>query len=259
MTANSSQQPQDVILLHSAGTDGRLWWKVSEQLGPEVTVHTPDLINAEIPDSQNPTFTEINNYLADWASHQKIERFVLAGISMGGMIAQYFAAQFPKRVTGLVIGNTNYMQNANQRSAMLARAQYALESPNEYIDDTSARWFDAEFRESNPADVAQVEKILHSVSPMAHSTAWKLISTLDTQPILENIVSSTFVIGGTNDRSTPLTVQEHIRDQIAAAHLLVAEADHMSCVESPEVWSAAIYKLLDPTSPVHHSSQKRKK
>ena len=239
-----SHQRSNVVLLPPAGADRRIWWKVAEQLESTEDLHFPDFLTDRLAESAEPRFDALAAELSDWASSQALEQFVLVGVSLGGMLAQYFAAQFPHRVAGMVIGNTNFMQSSAQMQNMRLRAAWVDENFPAYVHETVNRWFSDRFRLENPDDVAFTKEILMSVPAAAHTGAWNLISTLDTQDLLPRISCPVSVIGGYEDVSTPLEVQKEIHDRLPKAKLLPVHAGHMSCVESPDSWAAAIQELL---------------
>lgn len=246
----------DVVMLHPAGTDGRIWWKVAQQLESDVSVHCPALIGSHNSGEAAHGFPALADELAEWVSKQGLKHFVLVGISMGGMVAQYYAARFPHQIVGLVIGNTNYVQDTAKNKALLDRAKRSRACLPQYVEETLPRWFDEDFVQENPDDLNRVKEILLSIPAAAHSTAWNLISTLDTRDFLQEIASPTFVIGSSKDRSTPLRVQEEIRDRLPNACLLTNDAAHMSCVERPDTWVHAVRTLLGQGNPAFPATEK---
>lgn len=95
-----------VLLLHTAGRDGRQWHAVMERLGATHRLYAPDLPGhgKSWPQNPEPCLSDIED-IADWllefmtaVSH---ERFVVAGTSVGGNLALLLPA-LSTRVLGSV-------------------------------------------------------------------------------------------------------------------------------------------------------------
>ncbi|MGH6959278.1 MAG: alpha/beta fold hydrolase, partial [Dongiaceae bacterium] len=97
-----------VVLVHGVGADLEMWEPVAERLAPLHDVVRYDMLghgaSAKPPGPYRlDDFVDQLRRLADGLG---FERFVLAGFSMGGLVAQGFALAAPARVERLVLVNT---------------------------------------------------------------------------------------------------------------------------------------------------------
>ncbi|XHS77450.1 alpha/beta fold hydrolase [Burkholderiaceae bacterium UC74_6] len=123
--------PAPLVLLHGALNDASVWEPVRQRLQGPVLV--PDL-----PGRGSPALPSIEA-LADWLwqdlDARGIERAVLAGHSMGSLIALEAAAHKPERVAGLVLVATAFPMKVSP--ALLEQARTDAQGAMQLIDQYS--------------------------------------------------------------------------------------------------------------------------
>ena len=175
-----------------------------------------------------------------------IESAHVYGVSMGGMIAQEFALNYPGRVRSLVLGCTApggphavraepavieflTSRSSNQEAAVEASVPFVYDSgtARELIDvDLNLR---KQWLPKPQAYMAQLQGIL----------TWEAYSRLD------QIRVPTFVIHGESDRLVPSTNAKIIADRIAGAELkLLPNAGHIFTTDQTEAAQEAILQFL---------------
>jgi len=169
------------------------------------------------------------------------------GVSMGGMIAQEFALQYPQRARSLILGCTNAGGHSAQRAepaalemlrtvSVLPPAQgaeaavpfiYDVATPRSLIDEDIAvrrPWFS-----TAQGYLGQLQAIL----------AWESFSRLP------QIAAPTLVIHGKADRLVPVGNGEMIASRIPGAQLvLLAGAGHLFTTDQPEAAHKAVLEFL---------------
>ncbi len=176
------------------------------------------------------------------------ETFALAGLSMGGYVAQEVMRQAPQRVRKLALLDTSArpeLPEQTERRRMLidlaekergftpvTRHLLPLMVHSSRIDDKTlvAAIRDMAERVGVPAFVRQQRAIM---------------SRPDGRPDLKNILCPTLVLCGREDALTPLDGHEEMARLIPGAQLEVLEqCGHMSTMERPEQVSALIRHWL---------------
>jgi 3-oxoadipate enol-lactonase len=169
------------------------------------------------------------------------------GVSMGGMIAQEFALQYPRRVQSLILGCTSAggwnAKRAEPAAVEMLKAasQVSREQESEsaipflYDPATPRHLIDEDIagrraRPTNPAGYfAQLQAVL----------GWESFSRLP------RITAPTLVIHGKADRLVPPGNGELIAARIPGAQLVLLErASHLFSTDQPEAAQRAISELL---------------
>jgi len=170
----------------------------------------------------------------------------VVGVSMGGMISQEFALQYPKRVRSLVLGCTapggphavqakpeviqmlfRYGGTPRERAEAVVPYIYDQSTPPERIDQDLqilSEWYP-----SPEGYMAQLQGIL----------AWEAYSRLP------QITAPTFVIHGANDRLVPARNADVIAGRIPGAELIkLLNAGHIFMTDQPGPAHQAILKFI---------------
>lgn len=98
-----------VVLLHGKNFSGAYWERTVRALAERgYRVVVPDQVGfgkSSKPEHYQFTFQALATHTRDLLDALKVDRFVLVGHSMGGMLATRMALMFPERVQGLVLVN----------------------------------------------------------------------------------------------------------------------------------------------------------
>jgi 3-oxoadipate enol-lactonase len=170
------------------------------------------------------------------------------GVSMGGMIAQEFALQYPKRVRSLILGCTaaggpsavraesDAMQMLMARDKMTA--EQALEAPVPFIYDAATP------RERIDEDLSLRRAWLPS--PEAYRAQLQGILAWESYSRLAAIGRATLVVHGESDRLVPPGNGRLIAERIPGARLvMIPHASHLFLTDQTEVAHRAIGEFLE--------------
>ena len=169
------------------------------------------------------------------------------GVSMGGMVAQEFALEYPGRARSLILGCTapggpNALRAEGEaRDMLMARVTMSPEEAAEaavpfiYDSATPREWIDEDLSIRRPwfpsaeAYMAQLQGIL----------TWEAYSRLPA------IRVPTLVIHGESDRLVPPGNAKLIADRISDAKLvMIPRASHVFVTDQAEAANAAILEFL---------------
>ncbi|AGH50731.1 3-oxoadipate enol-lactonase [Sphingomonas sp. MM-1] len=165
------------------------------------------------------------------------------GLSKGGMVGQWLAHRAPERLRGLVLANTSaYM---GPPSGWQARIEGVLADGMAPLADASlGRWFTPGFPATNPGAVAPIRAMLLANDPAGYAGCCAAIRDMDQRPTAGLNHSRTLIIAGSEDPSTTIADAEFLQNQARDARLHILPAAHLSNVECPADFAAAVAGFL---------------
>lgn len=97
-----------VLLLHGQGGDHKMWAPQIELFASQgFHVLAPDMLaHGQSSKVNQLQLSDWENQIIDLLAHKGIADCILIGVSMGGVIAQYFASRHPEKVRRLVLSDT---------------------------------------------------------------------------------------------------------------------------------------------------------
>jgi pimeloyl-ACP methyl ester carboxylesterase len=133
-----SGQGQPLVLIHGVGLDLSIWNEMAPLLEPSYRVIRYDMLGhgRSLKPPGPYRLDDFVRQLAELAGRLGLGRFDLAGFSMGGMVAQAFAAGFPQRLRRLALLNVVFDRSPAQRAAVLERLR--LSEANGYAASIEA-------------------------------------------------------------------------------------------------------------------------
>jgi 3-oxoadipate enol-lactonase len=168
-----------------------------------------------------------------------IERVRVCGLSMGGAIGQWLAANHPDRVERLALSNTAAVfatPEVWQQRLELVRK----DGMGAVVEATIERWFTPAWRESHPDRVAAIRAMLLATSPVAYAGCCAALRDTDYRALLPRIAAPTLVIGGLHDQATPPARAEELAAGIPGARLVMLDAAHVSSIEQAQAFNALL-------------------
>jgi 3-oxoadipate enol-lactonase len=242
-------QGEPVLLIMGLGYPSAMWHRTRPALAARYRTIALDNRGAGLSDTPPGPYS-IRQMASDAAAvldAAGIESGHVFGVSMGGMIAQEFVLQYPKRVLSLILGCTagggpTAVRAEAEATQMLMRRDkmspeeaaeaavpfiYDPTTPRERIDEDLAirrPWFP-----SPEGYAAQLQGIL----------AWEAYSRLS------QIVAPTLVIHGESDRLVPPGNASLIAERIPGAKMaMIPGASHLFLTDQPEASNRAILDFL---------------
>ena len=178
-----------------------------------------------------------------------IGRMSFCGLSLGGMVGLWLAANAPERVDRLIVCCTaarmprpeDYAERAN-----VVRAQ----GMGAIGDTVIGRWFTPAFQARRPDDVAGIKSILLATPPEGYAATCEALAAMDLRDDLARTTASTLVIAGAEDQSTPPERGQEIAGRIRGARFVIIRgAAHLANVEQPEAVTNRILGHLQAPTP----------
>jgi 3-oxoadipate enol-lactonase len=169
-----------------------------------------------------------------------VQRAAYCGISLGGMVGMWLAANAPGRIDALGLCCTTawfpQREPWTQRAATVRASGMAAVSRQ-----IVSRWFTPAFAASDPAVPARFTATLESADPEGYAGCCEAIADMDLRPALPAISAPTLVIAATEDPATPPWHGAVIARGIPGARLRVVRGSaHLANVSAPGEVTAAL-------------------
>lgn len=238
-----------VLLSHGLATDLSMWDELTDALKDRYRVLRYDARGhgGTAPTEGDYTLDQLVADAVGILDEVGVEQTHFAGLSMGGMIALGLLLDYPKRIKSAVIADSRHTTTPPFTEAWLTRAEEVRQGGIEaVVQSTVARWSSAGLAERDPAAVKRMEKMIRNTSALGYRGCAAALARLNYGPRLDQIATPTLVICGSEDHGAPPenTRQMHamIKDSRFAE---IEQAGHISNIEKPAIFNAAVVKLYD--------------
>jgi 3-oxoadipate enol-lactonase len=177
-----------------------------------------------------------------------IDRAAYCGISMGGMIGMWLAANAPERIAALGLCCTSAHFPAAQVWHERAASVRADGMPS-ISGQVVGRWFTAAFTAREPEVTAAFTADLERTDPDGYAGCCDALAVMDLRGSLGSISAPTLVIAGAEDPATPPAHGAQIAAKIPGARLTVIRgAAHLAPVSAAGEVTAALLSHLRATT-----------
>jgi 3-oxoadipate enol-lactonase len=241
---------KSIIFVHGFPYDHQMWDKVTDSLSDEyycVTYDIRGLGNSDAGDGQYTIemFADDLIYVID---KMKLEKPVLAGLSMGGYISLRAVEKYPDRFTALILCDTKSEADNNQ--AKTKRAQ-GIKTINEkglesFVQEFVPTCFAEESINSLGKDYEEIfQRSLKHNPKGVKGCLLAMAGRTDTTDNLQNINIPALLICGEKDKLTPPDIMKEMSKKIKGSRFLVIPGSgHMTPVENPGSVISEIRKFL---------------
>jgi pimeloyl-ACP methyl ester carboxylesterase len=174
-------------------------------------------------------------------------RFALAGLSMGGYVAQEIMRQAPERVTRLALLDTSARADTPERLAQ-RRGFIELAHKGEFHGITP-RMLPIYLHPDHLNDKALTDTVLAMAQRVGREGYLRqqqaIMGRLDGREDLRRIAVPTLVLCGRDDQATPLKLHEEMAVLVPGATMVAIEhCGHLSTLEKPAEVNAAMRQWL---------------
>jgi 3-oxoadipate enol-lactonase len=237
-----------VVLCHPLGVNLNVWAYQRPVLERNFRVLRYDL-RGHGGSATGQTPYRLETLAADAAGlldHLQINRVAFTGLSIGGMIAQVFALQYPERVSALVLCSTGSRTGPQAKAGLDQRIQKVESDGMEsQVPLVLQNWFTAGFREAAPATMGWIAGMIRSTQVAGFVGCCRAVQELDVLDRLAAIRVPTLLVAGDQDKNFPPEVSEQIRQRIIGSELKpLSGAAHLGSVEQVHVFNETISGFL---------------
>ena len=242
-------QGPPLLLIMGLGAASSYWWRTRPTLAAHyrtIAFDNRGVGRSTVPPGPYPIALMASDAAAvlDAAG---VDRAHVFGMSMGGMIAQEFALQYPSRVLSLILGCTApggpHAVRAEAQVSEVLKNRFAMTPEQAEQALVPFLYDDATPRERVEEDMLKRRAAL----PTADGYTAQLQGILAWQAYdrLPQIAAPALVIHGANDRLVPPGNGELIAARIPGARLLlIPHANHIFTTDQPEAAHTALLRFL---------------
>jgi 3-oxoadipate enol-lactonase/4-carboxymuconolactone decarboxylase len=237
-----------LVLSHSIGTDHAMWEPQVQDLLAHFQVLRYDTRGhgASAAPPGEYSVEQLGRDLLGLVDALEFPRFAFCGLSLGGAIGQWLAVHAPQRLTALILANTSPRLATpelwNQRIHAVQHGGMA-----EIADIAIQRFFSPDFIAQSSPCVATIRSLLLGTDGTGYAACCAALRDFDFHDRLPQIAVPTLVISGDWDVSTPWTGNgETLAQRIPGARALHLPAAHLSNLETPKSFTAALFGFLQP-------------
>ena len=227
---------QILLMIPGLGSDAAVWRRTVVALGGEVHC----LIGDTLSDGALPS-------MARRILDQAPERFALAGVSMGGMVAMEVMRIAPERVTRLALIDTNARPDTVSRKAGRHLANLFVGATGDFRR-LAERSVVSLVHPSAAQDIrVELAEMSVRVGASTYIRQNRAVSARgDLRPVLAGVAVPTAVIVGQEDRLTPVALSQEMHDLTPGSTLhVIPDCGHLPPIEQPEVLAALLKELLE--------------
>jgi len=237
-----------LALIHSLALDRSVWDGVVERLKGEAEILTYDCRGHGLsPRTAGPyTAQRFAGDLAELLDHVGWRKAAVAGCSMGGNIAQAFAADYPQRTGALGLIDTTAWYGADAPAKFKERADTARATGMDgMIDFQLTRWFSDDFRASRPEVLKRTTDVFVANDVNCYAASCELLGAADTRAQLGSFTMPVTIVVGEDDYATPVAMAQALHAAIPHSTLtVIPRARHLTPIEFPNRIAAELRGLL---------------
>jgi 3-oxoadipate enol-lactonase len=245
-------EPQTIpiVLIHGVALSHEMWRPQIEVLNAKFRGITYDLRGhgqSGVGDGQY-AFEFFIDDLISLLDYLRIERAVLCGLSMGGLIALRATERNPERILGLILADTQARADSNE--AKLKRAADVRSIKTNGLKPFAADFLKILFSPPNLAaksePVVAIQRVIETNSAIGVCGALIALATrTDITSSLSAIQVPTLILVGEQDNLTPVSLSQEMHDGIVGSqfHILKGAA-HLSNFEKPNEFNQHLTSFL---------------
>jgi 3-oxoadipate enol-lactonase len=227
----------------------RIWDGVLDLLGDRIQSICYDKRGHGLSDAPPAPYT-LDDHIIDLAGlldHLRVEKAVVCGVSVGGMIALGLGAKRPGLVRGLILCDTAHKIGSdalwNQRIE-----QIRGRGIDSIADAVVERWFSTAFRKAFPMAVAGWRNMLVRTPVEGYAGTCAALRDADLTAAAQRLQLPVRCLVGSADDATPPDLVQSMSALIQGARFqLVEGAAHLPCIEAADQMAATIRAFIEET------------
>ena len=240
-----------LVLIHGVGLDLEMWEALVPLLQPRRRLIRYDM-RGHGASAKPPGPYRLDDFVTQLdgiAKALELDRFDLAGFSMGGLVAEAFTARYPERVRRLALLHTVHDRSPAERAAVAARlAQVEAGDLDNSIAAALSRWLTPEFRAAHRAAVAAIERRMRANDRAAYLASYRVFATADAEvlAVIDRIRCPTLVLTGEHDSGSTPAMARALAARLPNSTLaILPRLRHLALFEAPTGAATGLMRFLE--------------
>ncbi|NDJ57409.1 3-oxoadipate enol-lactonase [Enterobacteriaceae bacterium 4M9] len=233
-----------IVLSNSLGTTLSMWDGQMEALLAHFRVLRYDTHGHGCTTKQGKvTLAQLGEDVLSVMTQAGVEKAHFCGISMGGITGLWLARFAPERFYSVTVANS--AAKIGEQANWLSRARTVRQEGMGVVAAGSAdRWFTPSFRQHHPAEVESLVHQLATSKAEGYAECCEALAAADLRAEVADIRLPLLLIAGEADPVTTVPDSEFLRNQVPEANLVRLPASHLSNIEQPALFNAALLGFL---------------
>jgi pimeloyl-ACP methyl ester carboxylesterase len=236
-------QGSDLVLIHGLGGDAHSWDADVSAFACCHRVLRPDVRGCGASDKPAGPYSPVlfARDLCGLFDTVGIDDAHVLGISLGGVIAQRFALDYPSRVRSLILVSTSSEVGAKSVAAWQRLADLIEREGFDARSADASRAFSPSYAARHPERVADLGRRNAANDPRAYAATARAVSDYNWTADLPRVTAPVLILQGLDDQLTPPGGSVKMSRALPQARLLmVAEAGHNLPTEQPAVFHNSV-------------------
>ena len=244
-----------VILIHGLGLNKDCWQWMVPILKNSYRILSYDLYGhgGSAPPPSKPNLSLFRKQLVELLNLCSIEKGIIVGFSLGGMIARRVAQDASDRTQALIILHSPHTRSEAAQAAIISRVEQAsVLGPQSTVEAALERWFTQKFRANNPKLMDTVRGWVTANQKEIYHTIYDVLATGIKEIVAPNpaLTCPALIITGDEDYGNGPEMAHAIAAEIPGAKtVIVSGLRHMALAEKPQAVNKPIRVFLDGLEP----------
>lgn len=243
-----SGQGVPLVLIHGVGANLGSWDAVAAELGDDFKVIRPDLRGhgKSLPIEGSYSIGKFAADIIAMMDAAGVERAHLVGFSLGGMIAQKLATDYPDRLDRIVILSAVAGRTEAERAKVVERLDLIRDNGLDAITGAAAdRWFTEDFARRHPEVIKRRTAELKSVHLASYLEAYRVFGTTELIDTLHRIDRPVLIMTGEFDQGSNTRMARDMHQIIPGSELIILpRLKHSVLVEASDVVAGHVREFL---------------
>lgn len=240
-----------LVLLHAFPLSSAMWLEQRDLLSSRCRVITPDQrgFGGSPLGEDEPSLAHCAGDVLELLDRLGLDRVVLGGLSMGGYVAMELLRRAPERVSALLLADTKAAaDDPPARETRLRTARTVeQEGTGPLVEQLLPALLGATTLQQRSAIAGRVRALAAAAPPAAVAWASRAMATRgDSLATLRGVDVPALVVVGEQDTLSPVDAAREMAEALPRGRLVVVpQAGHLSAVEDPPAFAAAVSGFLD--------------